>query len=176
MEKEYFYLSGNTKIGPLSLNTLKSAPISRTTLVWNNSIPDWVEAGTLPELAEVFAVSAVSTPPPPPAANYGTNNTNNNSTRGSFNNLDIPPMPENYLIWAILATVFCCWPVGIFSIISAAKVSSAYNAGDYQGALNASSSAKKLAIVTACAGGLVYVILGIFYAVMGFAYLGALNL
>jgi len=172
MEKEYFYLSGDTKIGPLSLDALKCASISRTTLVWNNSIPDWVEAGTLPELAEVF----VSVTPPPPVANYSANNAYNNSTGSSFNNPDKPPMPESYLIWAILATVFCCWPIGIFSIISAAKVSSAYNAGDYQGAINASASAKKLAIVTACVGGISLIIVGIIYAIAGVAYFSALNL
>jgi hypothetical protein len=182
MEKEYFYLIGQSKIGPLSLNALKSAPISPATLVWNNSLPDWVEARTLQELAEVF----VSTPPPPappllaspPLAsppNYSTGNTSNSSTGGSFNNPERPPMPENYLIWAILATIFCCWPIGIFSIISAAKVSSAYNAGDFEGALKASASAKKMAIVTACAGGISYIIAIIFYAIMGVAYLGALG-
>ena len=172
MEKEYFYLNGDAKIGPLTLGALKSAPISRTTFVWNNSLPDWVEAGTLPELAEVF----VSVTPPTPAANYNTNNAYNNAPAGSFNNPEKPPMPENYLVFAILSTVFCCWPIGIFSIINAAKVSSAYNAGDYQGAINASASAKKLAIATVCAGALLWIIVGIFYAIVGVAYFTSLDL
>jgi hypothetical protein len=81
-------------------------------------------------------------------------------------------MPENYLVFAILSTVFCCWPIGIFSIINAAKVSSAYNAGDYQGAIKASANAKKLAILTACLGGISYIILCVFYAIVGVAALG----
>ena len=172
MEKEYFYLNGDVKVGPLSLDALKNAPISRTTFVWNNSLPDWVEAGALPELAEVF----VSVTPPPPVANYSSSNTNNYSTGSSFNNPEKPPMPENYLIWSILATVFCCWPIGIFAIIQAAKVSSAYNIGDYQGAINASASAKKMTIVTACVGGIALIIISVFYAIMGVAYFSALNL
>ena len=143
MEKEYFYLNGDAKVGPLSLDTLKSAPISRTTYVWNNSLPNWVEAGTLPELAEVF-VSEV----PPPAVNYSPNIANNYTTGGSYNNPNRPPMPENYLVWAILSTILCCWPFGIISIINAAKVGTAYNAGDYQTAITASSNAKKWAIIT----------------------------
>ena len=172
MEKEYFYLNGDVKIGPLSLDALKSAPISRTTFVWNNSLPDWVEACSLPELAELF----VSIAPPPPATNYNSNSANNYSTGGNFNNPEKPPMPENYLVWAILSTVLCCWPIGIFSIINAAKVGSAYNAGDYQGALKASANAKKLAIVTVVAGAIIVIIVGIFYTIAGIAYFGALDL
>ena len=168
MEKDYFYLNGDAKIGPLTLEALKYAPISRTTFVWNNSLPDWVEAGTLPELAEVFTTAT----PPPPAVNYSANNAYNNSPAGSTNNPERPPMPENYLLFAIITTIACCWPIGIFSIINAAKVSSAYNAGDYQGAINASASAKKLAIVTACVGGISWIIVAVFYAIVGAAALG----
>jgi len=169
MEKEYFYLNGDVKIGPLSLDALKSAPISSTTLVWNNSLPDWVEAGSLPEFADFF----ISVAPPPPAANYSVSNF---SIRGNFNNVEKPPMPENYLVWSIITTILCCWPIGIFSIINAAKVNSAYIAGDYEGSLKASSNAKKLMILNICAGVIIYIIVGIIYAIMGVAYLGALSL
>lgn len=52
--------------------------------------------------------------------------------------------PENYLIWAILATIFCCWPFGIPAIINASKVDSAFNRGDYAGAKEYSRNAKKV--------------------------------
>ena len=169
MEKEYYYLNGDTKVGPLSLDDLKNAPITRTTLVWYHSIPDWVEAYTLPELAEAFML----VPPPPPTRNNVHNPYNNYSTGSS--NPSKPPLPDNYLIWAILTTVFCCWPIGIFSIISAARVNSAYNAGDYQRAESASDTAKKLVIVTACVGAISLIIVGIVYAIMGVAYLSTLG-
>jgi hypothetical protein len=60
--REYFYLSGETKVGPFSLDALKNVSISRNTLIWHNALPNWTEAWTLPELAELFA----SQPPPPP--------------------------------------------------------------------------------------------------------------
>ena len=50
MDKEYYYLNGDTKTGPFSLDALKSAPINPDTLVWNSSLPDRVSARTLPEL------------------------------------------------------------------------------------------------------------------------------
>jgi hypothetical protein len=48
----------------------------------------------------------------------------------------------NYLIPAIVATIFCCPPLGIASIIFAAQVNSKIAAGDTAGALEASRKAK----------------------------------
>jgi hypothetical protein len=53
-----------------------------------------------------------------------------------------PPLPT-YLVQSILVTLFCCLPFGIVAIVQAAKVESKQNAGDYEGALLASNSAKK---------------------------------
>lgn len=50
--------------------------------------------------------------------------------------------PPNYLVWAILATLFCCLPSGIVAIIYAAQVNSKYQGGDYAGAVDASNKAK----------------------------------
>ncbi|WP_417935251.1 CD225/dispanin family protein [Flagellimonas maritima] len=33
----------------------------------------------------------------------------------------MPPKPDNYLVWAILSTIFCCIGTGIASIIYASK-------------------------------------------------------
>ncbi len=49
----------------------------------------------------------------------------------------------NYLAYAILVTLFCCLPFGIVAIVYAAQVDSKLAAGDYDGALRASSNAKK---------------------------------
>lgn len=50
--------------------------------------------------------------------------------------------PPNYLVFAILVTIFCCQILGIVSIVFAAQVNSKWNAGDYDGALNSSKNAK----------------------------------
>jgi hypothetical protein len=57
--------------------------------------------------------------------------------------------PQNYLVWAILATVFCCLPLGIASIVFAAQVNGKWAAGDHAGARDASEKAKKFAIWSA---------------------------
>jgi hypothetical protein len=53
------------------------------------------------------------------------------------------PRLPTYLVQSILATLFCCLPFGIVAIVYASKVDSKQNAGDYEGALVASSSARK---------------------------------
>ena len=52
------------------------------------------------------------------------------------------PKPDNYLVWAILSTLFCCVPTGIVAIVFAAQVDSKWTAGDYQGAQESSEKAK----------------------------------
>jgi hypothetical protein len=48
----------------------------------------------------------------------------------------------NYLVFAILATVFCCLPTGIAAIVFAAQVNGKLQAGDLAGAQAASKNAK----------------------------------
>ena len=48
----------------------------------------------------------------------------------------------NYLVFAILVTVFCCLPTGIAAIIYAAQVNTKLQAGDIAGAQLASKNAK----------------------------------
>jgi hypothetical protein len=62
-------------------------------------------------------------------------------------NAGVPPtLPSvpNYMTQAVLATLFCCIPVGIFAIIRANEVNKKLAAGDYAGAVQASNSAKSL--------------------------------
>ena len=58
------------------------------------------------------------------------------------------PCPPNYLAFAILTTLFCCVPTGIVSIVFAAQVTGKYVAGDYDGALQASNTAKTWSFVS----------------------------
>lgn len=53
------------------------------------------------------------------------------------------PRPEipNHLVKAILATCFCCLPLGIVAIVFAAQVNGKLDSGDYAGASDASQQA-----------------------------------
>src|SRR5271165_2995271 len=49
---------------------------------------------------------------------------------------------QNYLVFAILATVLCCLPAGIPAIVYSAQVNGKLQAGDLAGAQLASNNAK----------------------------------
>lgn len=88
-----------------------------------------------------------STPPPPLPGH--------NPYSAQFSRQDQqpkPPMPETYLIWSVLATLFCCFVPGIIGIILSSQVSSRYLAGDYAGAERASRQAQIWIIVSVVLG------------------------
>jgi hypothetical protein len=69
--------------------------------------------------------------------------------------------PSNFLIPAILS-IFCCWPLAIPAIIFAVQVNSKAQAGDMQGAIDASKKAKLfsfIAIGLGVVGIIIYVIM-----------------
>jgi hypothetical protein len=73
----------------------------------------------------------------------------------------------NYLVPAILATLFCCLPGGVASIIFATQVNSKAAAGDIAGATEASKKAKMFLYISVGGGLLIYVCLILFW-VLGF--------
>ncbi|HYQ56288.1 MAG TPA: CD225/dispanin family protein [Draconibacterium sp.] len=74
--------------------------------------------------------------------------------------------PPNYLVFAILATIFCGKIVGIVAIIFAAQVNTKWEAGNYEGALRASKNAKLWSWVS-FAVGLSVIIIGLILSTLG---------
>jgi hypothetical protein len=70
--------------------------------------------------------------------------------------------PPNYLVPAILVTIFCCLPLGIASIVFAAQVNGKFAAGDIAGAQDSSRKAKTFAIWSAVIG----VVVGVLYVLL----------
>jgi hypothetical protein len=64
---------------------------------------------------------------------------------------------QNYLIPAIVSTIFCCVPLGVVSIIFAVQVNSKVAAGDIAGAMESSKKAKMFMFIAIGAGLLVWV-------------------
>lgn len=64
----------------------------------------------------------------------------------------MPPAPaapvQNYLVFAILATAFCCLPAGIPAIVYAAQVNGKLQVGDVAGAQAASNNAKMWCMIS----------------------------
>ncbi|XP_022111498.1 proline-rich transmembrane protein 1-like [Acanthaster planci] len=73
--------------------------------------------------------------------------------------------PDDYLIQAILVTVFCFWPTGIIAIIKSLDSRRAAQMGDVQGAQLSSKAARKLSIISLIVGIAVLVIIAIIIAI-----------
>jgi hypothetical protein len=51
--------------------------------------------------------------------------------------------PDNYLVWSILATLFCCLPLGVVAIVKSTQVSGLWAQGQYAEAQASADAAKK---------------------------------
>lgn len=87
---------------------------------------------------------------PPPYEGYGSGQQYGQPGQAQYGQPAGPP--PNYLVWAILSTIFCCLPLGVASIVFAARVNDKYHQGDVAGAQEASRKAKKFAIASAVVG------------------------
>jgi predicted secreted protein len=119
--------------------------------------------------------SRFGTPPPPPqqppygqSAPYGQPAPYGQAPAyGNAYGQPMGPPPQNYLVWSILSTLFCCLPLGIASIVFAAQVNSKWSAGDVAGAHESSEKAKKFAIWSAVVGVVIVVLYVVAVVVIG---------
>ena len=122
---DYYLLINGRKEGPFKISELKSKDLKSSSLVWHRNLrEDWIKAEELPELKRILN----EIPP------------------------EIPKMPDTYLVWAILATIFCCLPFGIAGIVNAIKVSETYEVGNYTEAENYSKKAEQWSLIAAISG------------------------
>lgn len=151
-ENKYYAMIGGDRIGPMGIDELRNLGITPQTPVWRPGMVDWASASTLPELASCFG------PQQPPYQPYGQQQPpyGYNGAPYYSNNPQgqepMPPRPDNYLVWSIVVTILCCLVGGIVALVYSSKVNSAYDRGDYNEALKASSSAKTWCIVSAVVG------------------------
>lgn len=105
--------------------------------------------------------------PPPPSApgGYGAPPGYGAPAPGYGGPMSQPP--QNYLVWSILTTLFCCLPLGVVSIVFAAQVNSKWAMGDFAGATESSNKAKQWAIWSAIASVVGLVLYLIFFLVLG---------
>lgn len=79
--KEYYLHNGQNQIGPFSKEDLREQGISQESYVWKEGMADWVKAGEMQELNEIFK----TTPPPFKVKNvnatYDPDTTSNNTNK-----------------------------------------------------------------------------------------------
>ena len=147
--------------GPVSDEQLRAmvrdGSLQREDLVWREGMADWQPAKAIPELDFSTAPSYVTPPPPPTAAPPPSSPYAPPQSQyapyvppPAFGGagVDIP----NYMPWAIAATLLCCMPGGIVSIIYASRANSAKARGDYAEASTAAGQAKTWLIVSVVLG------------------------
>ena len=134
MEKHYFIIRNDQQEGPFTLDQLRTMGLNPKTKIWYQGLDSWKMLYEVPEILELQ-----NTMPPDPNA---TGNSNWQPPSGAGGSNDRVP-PKSYLTEAILATIFCCWPLGIPAIVHASRVEGRYERGDYEGAEEASRQAKQ---------------------------------
>lgn len=156
---KYWIIIDNTQKGPMTLDELVAhGGVGLSTPVWHEGLSDWTTAGAIPEVAA--AITGRMQPQCPPVVAGQQYVQQPYAPQPHVMQPEVRPvdgdkpgkMPNNYLVWAILATICCCVPTGVVAIIYAAKVSPAFMRGDYAAANDASSKAELWTIISFVAG------------------------
>ncbi|MBO4944829.1 MAG: CD225/dispanin family protein [Muribaculaceae bacterium] len=141
---KYWIMLNGVRLGPLTLEEARALPLLADTPVWRTGLPEWTTAGELPEFAANVARDETE-PPRYSATEHGISPVYPDYRREDYSQQkhddEKPPMPDNYLPWAIVVTLCCCLVGGIVAIIYSSKVSQLYNQEDYAGAQRASKTA-----------------------------------
>ena len=149
---DYHIARNNQKLGVFpeaEIRTrLQSGELLPSDLVWCEGMPAWKPA------AEVFQAAAPVPPAVPPVIAPAPEIPQQAAAPGGRPSAPLPPKPDNYLVWSILATILCCIPFGIVSIVYATQVDSKYAMGDYAGAQASAGQAKVWFWVAVLLGGL----------------------
>lgn len=139
----YWVIYNGSKLGPLSLDQVRSMHLDPSTPIWYSGLADWTTAAQVPALADTLMVPF--TPYVQPEHHE--------------------PMPNTYLGWSIAATLLCCLIPGVVAIFYSAKVEPAWQRGDYEAARRASDWAQ-LWIIAAVVLGIVSIPLQIVIAAL----------
>lgn len=102
-------------------------------------LPEEEPAGESASAPSQEAVSSATPSPVPPAPPVMPQYGKGQSGQGAP---DYTVMPSTYMWASVLATLFCCTPLGIVAIVYSSMVSSRFYAHNYEGAVKASERAQ----------------------------------
>lgn len=167
MDKEYYIVVDDSRVGPLSFEQLGERGLEPSTLVWTAGMPDWARADSIPELEALIAQNVVNDesafgsyarPEEPPHIKRPWEQQGNQYASGSRYGQNSDPngqlqVKTNWKTLSIVATIagflFSCIGgiVGIFALLEANKAENAQNAGFDQQAQSNWSNCKTLTII-----------------------------
>lgn len=151
---QYYYHKNGEQVGPIELEELLKAPLEPETLVWQEGLPNWKPAKEFPELSQLFApeMTYAHQKPEPPQAPQEANSCSSQKEHRNYASLLTTTPPPSYLPWAILVTIFCCWPLGIPAIVYASKVGKYFAMKEYLLAKKCSNLARNWMIASIVVG------------------------
>ena len=121
--------SDQNEYGPVSAEDVRSwvrdGRATSETLAFSEGQTEWLPLSSFPEFAALFNLPPKNSPAPTSIRPAPT------------------PKIRNYLLSAIIATLFCCPPCGIVAIVYAAQVDGKKSRGNIQGAMESAANAKK---------------------------------
>lgn len=136
MTKYYFVGKDNRSYGPVSPEEFAKWGLTPESLVCPVGGQAWVPLHSVPGLSEWLRPDRME-------------------GRQTYQHPSVPPQvagdvcsppPSDYMAWAILATIFCCLPLGVVAIVKSSKVKKLWYAGYTDEAIRASRSAKNWCI------------------------------
>jgi ABC-type Fe3+ transport system permease subunit len=74
-----------------------------------------------------------------------------------------PPRPGNWLVPAILVTIFCCNVLGVVGVVYAARVDTKYLHGDYAGAAEDARQARLWTLIPVGISLVLWVLYALFF-------------
>lgn len=168
---KYYIVENNQAIGPFEVEELVARSIKPSDLVWCEGMSQWAPASEIAEIMDVMNAGSQTVPPVVPPVTGGVQPPVCNVQQQAPNypapgQEAIPPMPDTWLVASIICTLCCCVPLGIVSIIKAARVEPLWRNGQYQEAEQASADAKKWTIIS--------LISGIAFWVLYYMFIGAI--
>lgn len=135
------HIHGETR-GPYSLEQIRAGladgSLHPELLAWRPGLAEWGALGTL------IARDTGEAPPSLPPSDY--------SVSASFEDFNRAPRPTNWLVPAILVTIFCCIPLGIPAIIFAVQANTAIESGNMNAASIAAGKAKTFTLIAIAVG------------------------
>ena len=165
MEKTYYIVQNETRVGPLTYQQLAERGLSPSTLVWTAGMSDWVRADSLAELQPILAATVINeesafgayAQQEPPEISSGERARRRFEAGGnSFRNDDNGRMEvrTNWKTLAIISMIagflFSCIGgiVGIFALLEANKAEKAGMEGFDNQARSYWSNCKTLTIIS----------------------------
>ena len=91
---------------------------------------------------------------------------NNNQNPQENPQANLAYKPSSNMVWAVLTTIFCCFPFGIPAIIFAARVDSLWFSGRHQEAYNAARASRTWTLVSAIVAIVGWILYIAFYAAL----------